>query len=714
MATISGRVESFITLGKSLGIVIRDSFGKSVRVILDGCEHVKENEWLILSGDYKEHVELGRYFKASKLLNLNFQVYDYLAKFLASGFVKGLGSSYAKKIVEYLKENSLDFETFFSESWKAIPGVPLNVTKRIKQALDNLTIQQRIILDLVKIGISLKSAEKLLALHGELAFDKVVSNPYEALRELDGFRFKKIDNVARLLNFDFNHPDRIKFAIEDILLEGLNDGHTCLPREFVINRCLELTGVASREKIEQCLTEMIQKGHLDQQNELVGFRKVINLEREAGQMVSLFILRKNDRQIDVSYSCNNGVRLSEEQEDAINMALESNFCIVSGGPGTGKTTLIKKLWDITQSSNRVFLASPTGKASQRLSSLCDTEAYTLHRLLKYDPKSGYQRYSADNPLPADLLIIDESSMLDVEIFWRLLKSVSLESKIVLVGDKDQLPPVSPGNVFSDLLLVQTVPRVILSKIFRRTEGSDINFLARKILDGEPKSVINLLRQSQELILKIHSEQEEAVQNLIDVVRTTVSKSDPKLTNTLILTPANKGVLGAENLNRKIFSAIFGESKLKLNAGDELFEVGVKVIQKQNNYDVNGTAVFNGDVGFVVESDRKQRSLIVQFWDGRIVIYNRSHIDQLGLAYCLTVHKAQGQEADTVIFIMDKSHYVLLNKNLFYTAVTRAKKRLILLSNHKTIWTATLKTNTVARNSLLSNFLVQYLNQNKLN
>ncbi|MCS6962306.1 MAG: AAA family ATPase [Deltaproteobacteria bacterium] len=702
MTILSGKVLTLVSLPNgSKGFLLEVSGGTKIKVIMDKELKLKEAETISIRGVFSRSPKFGRYFKALDIVNTHEQNVENMVKFLSSGIVKGLGVKYATKIVDYVLKNGLDFETFFSTGWKAIPTVPIKITKQLKNVLEGLSPEKRAQFELLKLGLSLRASEKLVGLYGAVVLSKLSEDPYHALSQLEGYRFKKVDQIAKKLNFDAQNPSRLRFAVEDILKDVLNGGSTCIGKAELIKQVSDLTDVKECDLIEKAIEDLKNLGRIRQVKDDIGFNWALSLEEECGEKLSKRI--KNTVYEPDTLKPVNEVSLSDEQFQALKEVFRNNFLIISGGPGTGKTTLVKCIFKAF-GGEQVYLASPTGKASQRLSVLCEAEAYTLHRLLKYDPKSGFQKYNEENPLPANCVIVDEASMMDIEILARLLRALPSNCKLIFVGDKDQLPPVSPGNVFTDLLSVPSVPRAYLTKIFRREKGSDINFLARHILDREPKRVLNLISSSNDIKFFPATAHEDAREILTKIVLDDILVNDSHFQSTLILTPSNKGELGADALNQMIANLVLPRpEKTKFVKGD-------KVIQKKNNYDLNGTSVFNGDTGTVVNVDPLGKSVIVEFWDGRIGVYGKNELDELGLGYCLTVHKAQGQEADTVILVMDRTHYILLNRSLFYTAVTRAKKKLIIISSHKTIWGATLKTDTLMRNTKLSYFLSQKLMQ----
>ncbi len=699
MSILSGRIQKVLNEMGGKGFILQTPTGKQIPVIISGDFQVEKLNFVTVRGDFIEHPTFGVYFKGYQIILSNYQARENLIKFLGSGVIKGLGVRYARKLVDFLEANNLNLEDYFKSSWKEIPGIPLKVTKRLKNFLDSLTPKLRIIFELTKLGLSHTSAEKVFNLYGELALEKIYENPYAALRKIEGFRFRKVDNLAKKLNLPEDNPERLSFAIEEVLLEALEQGHTCLPTKDLLKRAKKVCGEVSDTSLENCLENLIKTDSLREVDGYVGPKSIVDLEEKCAAEIfnrvsSTSNLAKNHF---ANLKESELMGLSDEQIRAIEFSLKEKLVLISGGPGTGKTTVISALWKILNGEN-VVLASPTGKAAQRLATLCNSDTFTLHRLLKLDPKSGFQRYTKNNPLPANYIIVDEASMIDTDLFYRLLTSSKDDTRLILVGDKDQLPPVSPGNVFHDLINFQQIPKVFLTRIFRRKEGSDISLLAQKIINSQPKLALEIMRNSKEIVFYPFESPDEASNLLLSILHKDILASDPYLTNTLIITPTNRGPLGADEINRNVANLISPRlDKFKFQPGD-------KVIQRKNNYDLNGIAVFNGDVGQILETNPTKKSVVVEFWDGRIGVYSKTTIEQLGLGYCLTVHKAQGQEADTVILVMDRSHFIILNRSLFYTAVTRAKKRLIVISPVKTVWTAILKTQGAQRFSLLGNFL----------
>jgi len=653
-----------------------------ITVIIEGnCPELRQNDLIVLEGDFKISKRFGSYFKGSILQALGSDTSENLVKFLVNLRVKGLGFKTAHRVVKFLRESNQTLENFASTStWKAIPQVNIRVTRELAKKLQSLNLEERVILNLVKLGIGLKTSQDLWAAKGPLAISAVLADPYKTLLEFPGYRFKRLDALAKKLGIKEEDNRRIKGAILSALMEACEEGHTGLPLAKLTEKVKELTSLSKETLIAQEIRNLELESRILITPQLAQLRHISDLEKNVAQQL------KKAVSSNTVLTCNLDLidpNLSSEQRDIFSKINTSNLGVLTGGPGTGKTTVIASLSKIYTSSGYIVkLAAPTGRAAQKLSSLCQLEAHTIHRLIKLDPLSKYQFHNASNPIRADLIIVDEASMLDLEIFYRLMLAVSEKTKILFVGDKDQLPPVGLGNPFSDLLGLPNVFVVKLNKIFRRSEGSEINHLASLILQGDPKSIKSFCESSTEITLSITHDTEDLKKKLEKLIRSLVLPHDPSFASTLILTPTARGQLGSIEINKLVISC--------LRDGAEKFMPGDKVIQTVNNYDLQGVAVFNGDIGYIREVSHKKNMVIVEFWDGRLGLYDSKTLPQLQYAYALTVHKAQGQESDHVILVLDKSHFMLLNSALFYTAVTRAKKKLHIISSIKALWIATLK------------------------
>jgi len=614
-----------------------------------------------------------------------------LRSYLASGSVKGVGPQLAEKIVDVFGDRTADVIEQSPSLLRDVPGIGAKRLAAIKDSWNEQKGVRALMLFLHGVGVSSTRAVRIHRTYGEKAVDLIRENPFRLAEDIRGVGFKTADEIAKKLGFPPNNPQRLRAALSYTLQQLTNEGHVGYPADDVVQRTAELVQTPVAE-VAGLVQGELQRGRIVCETQPDGREWLFLPPLIAAEVTIAAALRRllnphhhpfganSDWQRTLDYVQGQfGVRLADRQREAVRLATESTLTVVTGGPGVGKTTLVKCLLGMFAArSLEAVLCAPTGRAAKRLSETTGQTAKTIHRLLEFDPSTGEFQRNSDNPVRADLFVIDEASMLDVTLASQLLQAIPTGSAVVLVGDVDQLPSVGPGTVLGDVIASGVVPTTRLTQIFRQGEGSWIVAAAHEILAGRTPSK----REESKIgdFYFIETKEPDAIQaRILELVGTRVPERfgfDP-LRDVQILAPMNRGMLGAKRLN-EIVQQHLNPSKGK----DELvrfgttFRVGDRVMQTSNNYQ---REVFNGDLGVVRKIDAVNQELEVAF-DGRSVAYDFGDLDELMLAYCLTIHKSQGSEYPCVIVPLHTQHFMMLQRNLLYTAITRGKKLVVVVGS----------------------------------
>ena len=605
-----------------------------------------------------------------------------IEKYLGSGLVKGIGPKFAKLIVSQFGLETFEVIEKDTERLLEVPGIGKGRVAKIKASWEKQKDVKDIMVFLQGHGVSSTYAAKIYKQYGKESIEKVQGNPYCLADDIWGIGFKTADGIAEKLGYEKNDLRRCRSGILYTLSKLSEDGHVYSEREQLIKSAKELLQ-AEEEPIIQALDQMIEAEDVILEEEAIFLppfyyaevgiaNKLKRLQEDTSG--TLFDGTLNIEEIVKQTS----IQYDDVQVAAIGQAVKSKVMVLTGGPGTGKTTttlgIIAALESLGQS---ILLAAPTGRAAKRMSEATGKEAKTIHRLLEYNPAEGYGR-NDENPLQGGVLIVDESSMIDVILMNSLLKAVPSHMKVILVGDIDQLPSVGAGNVLRDIIDSDVVPVVRLTRIFRQAQSSRIITNAHKINQGVFPDISNG-KDSDFFFIK-QENPELAANEIVNIVKNRIPKAYHFNTNEIqVLAPMQRSVVGATNLNIILQEAInpIGDS---LSRGGFKYREGDKVMQIRNNYDKE---VFNGDIGHVKEVNMEERSLIVIF-EGREVEYEDSELDELTLAYATTIHKSQGSEYPVVVIPLLMTHYVMLQRNLIYTGITRAKKICIIVGSTKAL------------------------------
>ena len=689
---------------------------------------------LSLGGFWKVDAKYGRQFTVQTFEEtLPATVYG-MEKYLGSGLIKGIGPKYAQKIVRQFGKDTLDVIEERPEELLKVPGIGSVRVERIKKSWQEQKEIRNIMVFLQGHDVSTSHATKIFKTYGNESIQIVQENPYRLADDIWGIGFRTADTIAEKMGFDHEKYVRLRSGILYTLNKLSEEGHCYAERDQLIQKGTELLSV-EEGLLQMTLDEMIrQKDVITEQllalgtgqeadvlpeppsagTDLTGL-SMTDPEQTAARAIYLppffFSETGTARRLRAlmdgpggpvmdtaglaeRISRRTGMVYDEIQMQAILQAVRSKILILTGGPGTGKTTTtLGIITAFRETGARILLAAPTGRAAKRLSESTGMEAKTIHRLLETKPPEGYQR-NEENPLQGDVLIVDECSMIDIMLMYNLLKAVPDSMRLILVGDVDQLPSVGPGNVLRDMIESGCFPVIRLTRIFRQARESRIILNAHRINAGKMPDLSN--GRYTDFFFMQQENPEAALATIVDLVRSKLSSyyKVPSI-EIQVLTPMQRGVIGAANLNQALQEAVNpGGSGLKRSG--YLYRAGDKVMQIRNNYDKE---VFNGDIGFIQSIDMEEKTLTVSF-DGRSVDYDATELDELVLAYATTIHKAQGAEFPIVVMPVMMNHFVMLQRNLIYTGVTRAKRILVLVGTRKALAYAVQHMTVDQRNTML--------------
>ena len=659
---------------------------------------------LSLEGIWKMDARYGRQFSVEKFEEtLPATVYG-IEKYLGSGLVKGVGPKFAKRIVEKFGKDTLNIIEDTPDKLLTVQGIGKVRVDRIKTSWQEQKEIKNIMLFLQGHEVSTSHATKIFKTYGSESIAIVKENPYRLADDIWGIGFKTADSIAQKMGIDKGKFVRLRSGIFYTLNKLAEAGHCYATREQLIGKARELLEVEDAE-LEITLDEMIRTN--DVIREVAGEQEAVYLPpyyfSESGCAKRLFRLmscgkKKSEdaEEILKKVAASSEITYDEIQWQAVKTAISSKVMVLTGGPGTGKTTTTLGIISAyKQAGCQIILAAPTGRAAKRMSEATGMEAKTIHRLLEYKPPEGYQK-NEEYPLEGDVLILDECSMIDIMLMYNLLKALPEQMSLILVGDIDQLPSVGAGNVLRDIIDSGCVPVVRLTRIFRQAQGSRIIMNAHRINKGE--SIDMRGGKDSDFFFVTKESNQEVLDTIVQYCRTNLPRYyhvDP-LQDIQVLTPMQRGECGAVNLNQVLQEAM-NPSKIFLRRGGTQYRLKDKVMQIRNDYDKE---VFNGDIGTITKVDMEERELTVLF-DEREVIYDVTELDELTLAYAVTIHKSQGSEYPIVVMPFTMSHFVMLQRNLLYTGVTRAKKILVLVGEKKAVYYAIKNETTTGRNTMLA-------------
>ena len=641
--------------------------------------NVKVGEKLKLTGEYEKHSKYGDQFKVESFSIIYPTTIKGITRYLGSGLIKGVGPATAEKIVGVFKENTLDVLDTNIDRLLDVEGIGVKKLELIKKSWEEQKAVKEIMIFLQSFDISPTYALKIYRTYGVNSVRIVQDNPYQLTYDIWGIGFKIADTIGKSAGFSEDHPKRIKSGIIYVLNEASGEGHVYLPMNELLKKCYEILNVDLTDSL-LLFREMVEQNLLNIVEENVYLSHYYEAERNIENKIKALCAGSTEFKEKELKSIRLNPRYSEEQLEAIRNSITNKILILTGGPGTGKTTALKGIIEsYKQLKKKIMLAAPTGRAAKRMSEVIGFEAKTIHRLLEYNPQDNLFLHDEDNPLETDLLVVDEVSMIDTLLMNNLISAVSLITTLVLVGDVDQLPSVGCGNILHDLIQSEIIPTVMLTKIFRQAEESQIVVNAHKINRGEFPTILN--NESTDFFLIPESDNSKIAEIITELCEKRLPDKynfDP-VKDIQVLTPMYKGDAGANNLNCKL-QDVLNSKKVLLTRGERSFKIGDKVMQLRNNYDKD---VYNGDIGLIHNIDMDDQKLEINF-NGKIVPYEFLERDDITLAYAITVHKSQGSEYPCVIMPITTSHYMMLQRNLLYTAVTRASKMMILVGSKQAL------------------------------
>ena len=662
---------------------------------------VSPGETVRLKGRWVEDKRFGRQFRATTAEVVQPTSVEGIEKYLGSGLISGIGPTYAKRLVEAFGVETLRVISDEPARLRRVPGIGAKRAEQIQKAWTEQRAIQSIMLFLQSHGISSGQAVRIYKQYGDAAAATLRKNPYWLARDISGIGFQTADRIARKMGIAADAPARIKAGLQHALDQAGDSGHVFYTGEELRRAASKLLDVPD-SAFDDILAEMSTAGELVMERDAWYAPLLYHAECGCADRLKRLLRAPLDH---VPIQVENalkwvekrvGIGLSEEQREAIRVGVHAKVMVITGGPGTGKTTVIKSLLAIMAAKGiSCLLAAPTGRASKRMEAATGEEARTIHRLLEFSPVTGAFQRDEKNPLTTDMLVVDETSMLDVQLAHALFRALKPGTRLILVGDVDQLPPVGPGNVLLDIIASGVVPVVRLKTVFRQAAQSGIIANAHRINRGEMPAF-----NEEDFFLIERADPAKALSTIVEVT----SKRLPgrfglhPLRDIQILAPMRRGQAGGESVNQAL--------KQALNPGGETapnrtFGVGDKVMQTRNNYELD---VYNGDVGVVTLLDKDAGELEVCFDDERRVLYPLEDVDNLTTAYCTTVHKSQGSEYPAVVLSFLPQHYMMLQRNVLYTAITRGKKLVVIVGTAKAVAMAVHNSDIMKRNTNLADRL----------
>lgn len=699
---------------------------------------ISEGERVKLIGDFMMNKKYGKQFVCDKIVILKQNTAEGIERYLSSGLIKGVGPITAHKIVEVFGDNTLDIIEFNYSRLTEVNGISPKKALEIFEGYAKIKDMQNAIIFLQEYGISTNLGIKIYNLYKSKTIDIVKNNPYKLIEDVDGIGFITADKIAQNLGIATDSDFRLRAGIiHSLKLSVEKDGNTYVSKNAFLNQVARLLAL-DFDEIYSRLQENLMSLQMEnmvrvfplEDNEVVMLSKYYYLELNIAKMIKHLCDYNENLNIDVSDEINlyqdiNNISLHNDQFNAIQTAINHGVTVITGGPGTGKTTIIKCIVTILKQMNlRVKLLAPTGRASKRLSESTGEDASTIHRALEVTFENGVQTftYNENNKFPYDCIIVDEISMIDVVLMSHLLKALRSGTRLILVGDKDQLPSVGAGNVLSDLLSCEHISRAELTYIYRQKGDSLIITNAHLINEGKAPILDNTCT---DFFFDVKHDSMSVAEDIVELTTKRIpSHFGIDASKIQVLAPMRSGICGIDNLNQLLQEKLNPPKmyKTEIESNKIIYRTGDKVMQISNNYDMewkkyledmrieSGMGVFNGDIGTIEEINRDNGEIVVYFEDGRRCVYLKPDLNQLTLAYAITVHKSQGCEFDAVIMPMISGTPLILTKNLLYTGVTRAKSIVVLVGEKANMFRMIKNNHIEKRFSMLSHFLEQVFSE----
>lgn len=709
--------------GYTIARVATSRSGNELLTVVGGLLGVQPGESLRLVGRWGSHPKYGRQFEVESYTTVLPATVQGIERYLGSGLIKGIGPKIAARIVEHFGADSLRVIEEEPGQLIEVPGLGPKRTALIATAWEEQKAIKEVMVFLQGVGVSTSLAVKIYKKYGDESIAVVQKEPYRLAADIWGIGFKTADTIARAVGIPHDSPQRVRAGIQYTLSEAADAGHCYLPEPNLLADAAQILGVPA-DLVRDCLAELAADEGVIREPVpnptsadgtipavyLVPFHRAENslansllrlLHAEQDRLAA-FASVDWDKALAWLRS-RTGADLAEEQEQAVRLALTSKVSVLTGGPGCGKSFTVKSIITLAAAKRaKIVLAAPTGRAAKRMTELTGHPAATVHRLLKLRP-GGDPTYDRDNPIDADLIVVDEASMLDLILANKLIKAVAPGTHLLLVGDVDQLPSVGAGEVLRDVLAADSIPRVRLTRIFRQAQQSGVVVNAHRINAGRPPAI----GEYPDFFLFPAEEPEAAAELVVDLVARRIPRRfglHPR--DIQVLTPMHRGPAGSGNLNLRLQEALspYREGAPERRHGARVFRVGDKVIQIRNNYDKGAAGVFNGTVGVVTGIDLTEQRLTVRTDEDEDLVYEFHELDELQHAYAITVHRSQGSEYPAVVVPVTMSAYTMLQRNLLYTAVTRAKKLVVLVGSRKALGIAVRTAGTGRRHTALTHRL----------
>lgn len=715
MDFIQGTIDQIVYYSPETGytvcrFILED--GESMTIV-GSFPPLSPGEILKIKGNWEINLKFGKQFKVESFVPVLPSSVKGIEKFLSSGLIKGIGPVLARNIVMRFSSKTMDILSRNPDKLKEVEGIGSVKLREIKKAWSEHEGIRELIIFLQEHNISTTLATKIYRQYGEKSYHILRNNPYQACHDIWGVGFKSADQIALKLGMSPTSPERIKAYIQYLLEKDSEKGHVfSLQKDLEMNCRKDLE--ADEKKIHEALEELKINKQIIMEKILSGtavflpfFYRAQEEVVQSFQKLSVFPFLPPS--FDVDKSIGNaeeelGLRFSSAQRLAVKESFFKKVLVITGGPGTGKTTIIKAIVDIFHKWGRkVLLTTPTGRAAKRLSEATQREAKTIHRTLEYNPKMGVFKRNENYPLNGEALIIDEFSMVDLSLMYYLLKAVPVSMHLILVGDKDQLPSVGPGNLLRDIIASGRIDVVRLNEIFRQERDSLIVTNAHRVNQG--KSLIYPPKGDKDSdFYFIHQEDEQkAFQIIMNLCSYKIPQKlnlDPLSPQIQVISPMYRGLLGVDNLNHELQNSL-NPLRTGLKLGNREIRVQDKVMQIKNNYKKE---VFNGDIGTVEDIDKPLFRIVVNF-DGNRAVYEKEEMNEITLAYAVSVHKSQGSEYQAVVMPLLTQHFIMLQRNLFYTALTRARRLNCIVGSYKALYIAIKNDKPIKRNSLLKEKLM---------
>ncbi len=684
MEEIFGYVESIVFAGDSFTVAkLKEPRKLELTSIVGTLPTIQPGETIRCLGEWKHHAQYGRQFEVKEFESREPSDLVGIQKYLESGLIKGIGPAYAERIIKHFGINTLKVIDANPGRLAEVEGIGPKRLEMIESCWQQQKAIREVMIFLQSYGVTPAYAQKIYKAYGDQSVEKVKEDPFALARDIGGIGFKIADQIAQKIGIPPSSATRVKAGIEHMLWELSNEGHTCYPEKELATQTAEMLQLQEQLVLTN-IQSSVEEGALIRDRDLIWNKPFYHAETGiAKELERLKHGLCNLRSVQVDKALEwveekLKIKFAPEQRTAISLSVQDKIHIITGGPGTGKSTITRAILRISEKlTDQILMGAPTGRAAKRMTEITGKKASTIHSLLEMDFQNGGFKRNRENPLKCELLIIDEASMIDTLLFYHLLKAIPTSARLILIGDIDQLPSVGAGNVLKDLISSETLGVTRLTQIYRQAAHSKIVTNAHLINRGEFPEMIG---GSDFKFIELES-QEEILEKIVELISAKIPDHYRmnRFNDIQVLAPMKRGIIGTENLN-VVLQRVLNPSQTPLSRMGRTFHIGDKVMQIRNDYE---KLVFNGDVGRIVAIDLSSQILTVGFEDKR-VDYSFSEIDDLVLAYAVSIHKYQGSECPCVIIPIHMSHFKMLHRNLLYTGITRGKKLVVLLGTKQAI------------------------------